>query len=160
LPVRTTKTGFRREFFSKANAGRQGPGISLAAKNAGRADVRGKLLAEPRLHGTRFAAALRPCPVISRSPSVVQDHVEQGAVHVQAAIVFNEPKSPKLVHEKANARPSRADHLGERLLVDLGDDGLRFSFFAEIRQQQEETSQGLFAGVEELIDSGSARLLW
>jgi hypothetical protein len=45
-------------------------------------------------------------------------------------------------------------------LVDLGDDGLRFSFFAEIRQQKEETSQGLFAGVEELIDSGSARLLW
>lgn len=64
----------------------------------------------------------------------MQDHVQEGAVHVQPAIVFNKPQSPKLVHEEANARPSRADHLGERLLVDLGDDGLRFSFFAEIRQ--------------------------
>ena len=39
--------------------------------------------------------------------------------------------------------PSRADHLGERFLADISDEGLRFSLFAEIGKQEEKSSQTL-----------------
>ena len=99
---------------------------------------------EPAFLELKPKPRLAPIPEGQLENLIVQNHVQRGAVHVQAAIVFNEAQPPKLIHEKPDARPSGADHLCERLLVDLGDDGLRFSFFAEIRQQQEEPCQTCF----------------
>src|SRR6185503_4639887 len=42
----------------------------------------------------------------------------------QMAVVVDEAQIPKLVHEMAHSRARRADHFGQRLLTDLGCDGL------------------------------------
>ena len=67
-------------------------------------------------------------------------------------VVIDETQASKLVHERTDARASRANHLGEHLLADLGDNGLRLCLFAEIRQQQQKPCQTLLAGVKELVD--------
>ena len=53
------------------------------------------------------------------------------------AIVVDESHLTKLVHEMTHARARRADHVSERFLTDLRDDGLRPSLLAEIGQQQQ-----------------------
>ena len=51
---------------------------------------------------------------------IVQNHVQQGTVHFQAAtVVVNEAQFTKFVHEEAHARARCADHLRERLLADI-----------------------------------------
>jgi len=50
---------------------------------------------------------------------IVQNHVQQGTVDFNVAVVIDKAQLPKLVHEKTDARSRRADHLGERLLTDL-----------------------------------------
>jgi hypothetical protein len=47
------------------------------------------------------------------SPSVVQDHIQERAVDTQIAVVVDEAKPAEFVHEKADARPGSADHLGQ-----------------------------------------------
>ena len=59
------------------------------------------------------------------------------------AVVVDEPELAKLVHEEAHPRAGRADHLGERLLADFGDDRLGFAILAEIRQQQKQPREAL-----------------
>jgi hypothetical protein len=49
------------------------------------------------------------------------------------AIVINEAQFSKFVHEEIHAGPGCSDHLRKRLLADLGDNGLRFAFLAEVR---------------------------
>src|SRR3984885_816898 len=68
------------------------------------------------------------------------------------AVVVDESRLTKLFHEMAYARSGGADHLGERLLTDLRDQGLRSAFLAEIRQQQEQSRQPFLSRVEELIE--------
>jgi hypothetical protein len=41
----------------------------------------------------------------------MQEDVEEGTMDVQAAVVFDEPKFPELVHEPADPRPCGTDHL-------------------------------------------------
>jgi hypothetical protein len=48
---------------------------------------------------------------------LVQNHVQQGTVDFNLAVVINETQFPKSVHEKAHARSSRAGHLRQ---VSLG----------------------------------------
>ena len=60
----------------------------------------------------------------------MQDHVQEGAVHVQPAIVFNQTPIAELVHEEANVPIISASVSW----LTLAMTGLRFSFFAEIRQ--------------------------
>ena len=69
-----------------------------------------------------------------------------------AAVVFDEAELAEAVHEEADAGAGGADHLGQGLLGDLGDQGLRFAGLAELGHQQQDAGQALFAGVEELID--------
>src|SRR5690606_2940236 len=76
-----------------------------------------------------------------RRRPVVQDNTEQRTVNFKMTIVINEAHVPELVHEMADARSRRADHLGKCLLTDLGDDRFRFALFAEIRQQQQKPRQ-------------------
>src|SRR4249920_1323672 len=77
-----------------------------------------------------------PQPIASSSLSdlwlVVQNHVQQGIMHFQCPVVFDEAQFAKLVHEEADARSGGADHLGERFLAELSHDRLRPAFLAEI----------------------------
>src|SRR5208283_4380265 len=72
---------------------------------------------------------------------LMQDEIQQRTVDLDAAVVVNEAKFSKLVHEKAHARPGRSDHLRKRLLADFRDHRLRFVFLAKVRQQQEQTAR-------------------
>ena len=71
---------------------------------------------------------------------------------VQAAVIFNEPELPKLVHEETHPGSRRPDHFGQGFLTDLGHDGLMLPVFAKAGQQQQNPRQPLLAGIEQLID--------
>src|SRR5579863_4254353 len=83
---------------------------------------------------------------------LMQYRAQQGAVNLDLAIVADEAQSPELVHEMTDPRSGGANHLGQRLLTDIGTDRLRAAFFAEIGEQQEQPRQSPFAGIEQLID--------
>jgi hypothetical protein len=82
----------------------------------------------------------------------VQDHVQQGAMDFQLSVVFNKAQFAKFVHEKADARSGRADHLRQRFLAEFSHDRLRPAVLAEIRQEKEKPGEALFARIEQLID--------
>jgi hypothetical protein len=77
----------------------------------------------------------------------VENHVQQGAVDFDVAVVVNETQFAKLVHEMTYARACRTDHLGQRLLADFRYDWLRPAFLAEIRQKQKDPRQPFLAGI-------------
>ena len=56
---------------------------------------------------------------------VVQNHVQQGIVDFQFAVVFDKTQFAEFVHEKAHARSGRADHLRQCFLTELSRDRLR-----------------------------------
>src|SRR5260370_9564092 len=66
---------------------------------------------------------------------LVQNHVQQGTVDFNLAVVINKTQFPKSVHAKAHARSPRADHLRQCLLADFRYDCLRPTFLAKIRQK-------------------------
>ena len=82
----------------------------------------------------------------------MQDDAQQRAVYFDISIIFDEAELAKLVHEVTDTRARRADHLGQGLLIDLGNDDVLFSFFPVIRHQQENARQALFTGIEQMID--------
>ena len=67
-------------------------------------------------------------------------------------VIVNKSQFPEPVHEKANPRASRAYHICEGLLTDLGDYSLGLPFLAEVSQQQQNPSQSFFAGIEKLVN--------
>jgi hypothetical protein len=69
-----------------------------------------------------------------------------------AAIVVDESQTPKFVHEEADARPCRADHLRKRLLTDFRDHRFGCPFLAEVRQQQKQSGKTFLTRIEQLID--------
>jgi hypothetical protein len=69
---------------------------------------------------------------------IVENHVQQGTVDFNVAVVVNETQFPKLVHEKTHARACRADHFRQCLLADFRNDRLGPTFFAKIRQEQKD----------------------
>jgi hypothetical protein len=73
----------------------------------------------------------------ARRPLIVKDDIEQRTMHLKPAAlaVVNEAKLSEPVHEEAHPRPGRADHLGERLLTDVGDNRFGRAFLAEMSQQ-------------------------
>ena len=68
-----------------------------------------------------------------------------------AVIIVDKAMLPESVHEMADPRPGRADHLCQSVLIDSGDYGFSLAFLAKLRKQQENPSQPLFAGVEKLV---------
>ena len=62
-----------------------------------------------------------------------------------AAGVVNEAQLSEAIHEEADARPGGADHLRQRLLVDVNPDRLWTAILAEVRQQQQKPGQTLLA---------------
>jgi len=57
-------------------------------------------------------------------PTVVQDHAEQATMNCQpaAVAVIDKAQLPELVHEMTDPRPGGADHLGQVILTDSGND--------------------------------------
>jgi hypothetical protein len=53
------------------------------------------------------------------------------------SVVVNETQLAEFVHEVTHARPSRADHLSERLLTYVGENLLLLTFISKIGQQQQ-----------------------
>ena len=66
---------------------------------------------------------------------IVENHVQQGTVDFDAAVVVNKTQFTKFVHEKTHARSRRTDHLRQCLLADFRYDWLRPTFLAKIRQK-------------------------
>ena len=85
----------------------------------------------------------------------VQDDAEEAAMDLQSAagaFVIDKTQLLELVHEMTDPRPGGAHHLRQVFLIDSGKDTLGSTFFAKMRQQQENPRQTLLAGVEELVD--------
>jgi hypothetical protein len=75
----------------------------------------------------RFLGVKEATHPVSRGPFtlsfnlrlVAQNHVQQGTVDFDSAVVINKPQLSKFVHEKTDTRSRRADHLREGLLADF-----------------------------------------
>jgi hypothetical protein len=89
-----------------------------------------------------YRAHFNPLTIANASGSnlrfIVENHVQQGTVDFNVAVVINETQFPKLVHEKTHARACRANHLRQCLLADFRNDRLGPTFFAKIRQEQKD----------------------
>jgi hypothetical protein len=98
----------------------------------------------------------QPSHILGDSPPevgiVVKDHVQQGIVNFQVAVVFDETQLAELIQEKAHARARRADHFGERLLTNPCYDWIRPPLLAEVRHQKEKSRQTLLARIKKLIN--------
>jgi hypothetical protein len=46
-------------------------------------------------------------------------------VYLHTSVLLNKAQFPEPIHEEANPRAGRANHLGQSFLTDLGDKGLR-----------------------------------
>jgi hypothetical protein len=63
---------------------------------------------------------------------IVQDHIQQGLVNVDAAVVFDKPHLAKAIHEKADAGAGGADHLRQGFLGNLRNQRLWLARLAEL----------------------------
>ena len=68
-----------------------------------------------------------------------------------AVTIVDKTMLPKSFHKMADPRSGCADHLCQGFLLHSGDYSFGSAFLAIIRQQQENPSQPLFAGVEKLV---------
>ena len=69
------------------------------------------------------------------------------------AVVFDEAQLSELVHEKINARAGSAHHFSKGGLADFGDfRSFGDSTIAEAGKEKEDSSEALFAGIEQLVD--------
>ena len=68
-----------------------------------------------------------------------------------AVVIVDKAMFPESVHEMTDPRPGCTDHLCQRILLHSGDYYFGLAFLAKMRQQQENPSQTLFAGVEKLV---------
>ena len=71
---------------------------------------------------------------------------------MDATVVLDIAKISKAIHEVADARPGRADHLRESLLGDWRYKHLGLTGLTELCHQKECSRQSLLAGIEELIN--------
>ncbi len=58
---------------------------------------------------------------------------------LKPAVVVNESQFPKPVHEEADTRAGRADHLGQRFLTDLGHNSFGNALLAEMSKQEQKS---------------------
>jgi len=68
------------------------------------------------------------------------------------SVVVDEAEFSEPVHEEADPRARCADHLSKGLLANFWDHRIGHTVLTEMRQQQKNPSESLFAGIEELVD--------
>jgi hypothetical protein len=85
----------------------------------------------------------------------VENYVEQQTVDLQSAVVMDETQFPEPVHEKADSRASGVNHLGQRLLTDLGNHGFRNTLLAKMRQQKD---PGAYSIVQNYVEQRTVDL--
>jgi len=66
----------------------------------------------------------------------------------ELSVVLDITQFAKFIHEMTDARSGCTDHLRKDFLTKLSHDWLRRVFLAEIRKQQENASEALFARIE------------
>ena len=69
-------------------------------------------------------------------------------MNLDLAVIANEAKLAKLIHEEADSRACGADHFCQGLLAHVGRDRLRRAFLSEICQKKEKARKTLLAGIE------------
>ena len=79
-------------------------------------------------------------------------HVQEGAVHMQCAVVVQEAQLPEFVHKVIDARPRRTDHFSKEVLIHMGEGELLLPFLAEVRQEQQDARETFLARIKQLID--------
>ena len=67
------------------------------------------------------------------------------------AVIFDEPQFPEAIHKKTHSGSRCANHLRQDFLTDLWNYRLGLAFLAELGEQQQNSRQPLFAGIEKLI---------
>ena len=82
----------------------------------------------------------------------LQENIQKRVVNPNLAVIFDKAQFSETIHEKAHSRPGCANHFSQYLLADLRNYRFRFAFFTELREQQQNPRQPLFAGIEKLID--------
>ena len=70
----------------------------------------------------------------------MQNHVQQGTVDLNSAVVINQAQPPEFVHEKVDACSRRTNHLRQCLLANFRQQRLWLTFFAKIRKNKERPS--------------------
>jgi hypothetical protein len=75
----------------------------------------------------------------------VQDDAQQGSVNGKVSIIVDEAQSPKFIQEKTDAGSCRANHVGERFLIDIRQYRPRLTFPAEIREKQKQAREPFLA---------------
>ena len=71
---------------------------------------------------------------------IVKNHVEQGLVNMNAAVVFNKPHLTEAVHEETHPGSGCPDHIGQGFLSDPRNHRLWLTRLPEIRHEQENSS--------------------
>jgi hypothetical protein len=78
-------------------------------------------------------------------------------VNPNLAVIFDEPQFPEAIHKKTHSGSRCANHLRQDFLTDLWNYRLGLAFLAELGEQQENSRQPLFAGIEKLINQSPMR---
>jgi len=71
---------------------------------------------------------------------------------LKATVVLNEAEFSKLVHKETDSRSGCAYHFRKRFLAYFRNDCFGVAFFSKVREQQKNSREPLFAGVEELVN--------
>ena len=66
----------------------------------------------------------------------MEDHVEQGPMHLNAISVVDEAERAKAIHEETDSGPGGADHGGESFLGDGWDVFIRCAWLVELRHNE------------------------
>jgi hypothetical protein len=87
---------------------------------------------------------------------VVKDDFQQGIIDMQAGVVrvvvIDEAELAKFVHKEADPAAGGADHFGQGVLGNVGNDLFGFVDGAVASHQEKSAGEAFFAGVEELVD--------
>jgi hypothetical protein len=84
---------------------------------------------------------------------VVQDQAEQATVDRQPVViaVIDKAQPPELIHKMTDPRPGCADHFRQISLTDFRKYTFGPASLAKMSEQQEDSSQTLFARIKKLV---------
>lgn len=83
---------------------------------------------------------------------IAEEDVEQGLVHADAVVVLDVAELAEAVHEGADAGAGAADHAGQGLLRDGGEERLGLAGLAVLGEREQQAGEAFFGAVEELVD--------